>query len=70
MQSIYQSKVGSSAQLIPGTNLKFRWNIPSYPSLVSNSKIKRSNRYLTHQNIRISKLIIDGKYEKAIKNFR
>lgn len=70
MKKIDQSKVDSLVKSEHGTNLKFRWRIPAYPSLDNLTKIKRSNRYLMHQNIRISKLIEEKKYEKAIKNFR
>jgi len=70
MNSIHPLKENASERENHGKILKFRWHIPAYPSFVTLSKIKRSNRYLKHQNIKISQLIVDKKYDKAIKEFR
>lgn len=53
-----------------GTSLKFRWRIPLYLSDKSNNNIKRSNRYLLHKNIHLSRLIQKGENKKAISEFR
>jgi len=55
-----------------GNFLKFQWRIPLYlnESVYSSQRVKRSNRYLLHQNIRISKLISEKKYREALKCFK
>jgi len=53
-----------------GTSLKFRWHIPSSLGKSSPNNVKRSNRYLRHKNIQISKLIEEGKTKLAIQEFK
>lgn len=53
-----------------GTSLKFRWHIPSSLGKLSPNNIKRSNRYLKHKNIQISKLIVEKKTKLALQEFK
>lgn len=55
-----------------GSFLKFQWRIPLYrnDAQYSTTKVKRANRYLLHQNIRISRLIKAKKFKDALECFK
>jgi len=55
-----------------GKLLKFQWKLPLYENdrIYNSTRVKRSNRYLMHQNIRISSLIRDRKYWEALQCFK
>lgn len=42
-----------------------RWRIPNYPSKLTDSSIKRANKYLAHMEKRMNRLSVQGDTQLA-----